>query len=303
MSKYNIAIRTHAMKLVKKYGVCETARRMCISRTTIWRWKKNGIEPKKRIYKLVKFEEIRDRMWSFITAVKCVNVRMVQAAMKEVHGVDMSRKTVCKYIKKLGLSRKRVSARGTSKLATPERIAEYKNAYMRAVEHGRTLVSFDECGFSERVKALYGYSPVGKPCIVHNSGSWHNHTLLMAVFSTGRKEYFIFNGPVDKSAFQEFIEYLALDETHVIIADNASIHKYMTLRRNRAEILYTPPYEPDSNPIELCFSQVKGKFRELNTMLRPDVLALVSDSVEAAATGDLVISCFRHVYDDYVMQP
>ena len=101
-------------------------------------------------------------MWSFITAVKCVNVRMVQAAMKEVHGVDMSRKTVCKYIKKLGLSRKQVSARGTSKLATPERIAEYKNAYMRAVEHGRTLVSFDECGFSERVKALYGYSPVGK---------------------------------------------------------------------------------------------------------------------------------------------
>ena len=55
-----------------------------------------------------------------------------------------------------------------------------------------TIQGCDECGFSERVKALYGYSPVGQPCIVHNSGSWYNHSLLMAVFSTGRKEYFIF---------------------------------------------------------------------------------------------------------------
>ena len=141
------------MKLVKKYGVCETARRMCISRTTIWRWTINT-EPKKRIYTLTKFEEIRDRMWSFITAVQCVNARMVQAAMKEVHAVEMSKDCV-QIHKKLRLSRKRVSTRGTSKLATPERIAEYKNAYMRAVELGRTLVSFDECGFSERVKALY----------------------------------------------------------------------------------------------------------------------------------------------------
>jgi len=302
MTKYDIAVRTHAMKLVEKYGVCETARRMCISRTTIWRWTVN-IEPKKRIYTLTKFEEIRDRMWSFITAVQCVNARMVQAAMKEVHAVKMSKKTVCKYIKKLRLSRKRVSTRGTSKLATPERIAEYKNAYMRAVELGRTLVSFDECGFSERVKALYGYSPVGQPCIVHNSGSWYNHSLLMAVFSTGRKEYFIFKGAVDKSAFEEFINYLNLDETHVIIADNASIHKNLDLRRNRADILYTPPYEPDSNPIELCFSQAKREFRERNVMLKPDVPVLVSDSVEATITQDLVISCFQHVYDEYVTQP
>ena len=138
-------------KSVKKYGVCETARRMCISRTTIWRWTINT-EPKKRIYTLTKFEEIRDRMWSFITAVQCVNARMVQAAMKEVHAVEMSKKTVCKYIKKL--SRKRVSTMGTSKLATPERIAEYKNAYMRAVELGRTPARVHEPGQAEQVLLL-----------------------------------------------------------------------------------------------------------------------------------------------------
>ena len=125
----------------------------------------------------------------------------------------------------------------------------------------------------------------------------------MAVFSTGRKEYFIFKGAVDKSAFEEFINYLNLDETHVIIADNASIHKNLDLRRNRADILYTPPYEPDSNPIELCFSQAKREFRERNVMLKPDVPVLVSDSVEATITQDLVISCFQHVYDEYVTQP
>ena len=107
-----------------------------------------------------------------------------------------------------------------------------------------------------------------------------------------------------KSAFEEFINYLNLDETHVIIADNASIHKNLALRRNGADILYTPPYESDSNPIELCFSQAKREFRERNVMLKPDVPVLVSDSVEATITqDDLVISCFRHVYDEYVTHP
>ena len=73
--------------------------------------------------------------------------------MKEVHAVEMSKDCV-QIHKKLRLSRKRVSTRGTSKLATPERIAEYKNAYMRAVELGRTPARVHEPGQAEQVLLL-----------------------------------------------------------------------------------------------------------------------------------------------------
>ena len=58
------------------------------------------------------------------------------------------------------------------------------------INDGKILVSVDECGFSERLKPHDGY--VGKPVIVKTTGGWVHHSLLMAVFSDGRKEFVTF---------------------------------------------------------------------------------------------------------------
>lgn len=300
MPKYHIAIRSHAMTMVGKIGITQTAKRMCISRSTLWRWKKNGIQCKQRMFDSKLFEQIKHIFYVFVVSTKSVNARIIRAMLRDVHNISLSLKTVYKYIVKLKLSRKRVRTRGTSKKDMTELIAQYKRLYLEVCAQGKVMVSIDECGFSEKIRAVYGYSPIGEPCIVRNRGSWKNHSLLMAVFSTGEKKYFVFDGAVCKAAFEAFIDSLRLDEDHVILADNASIHKGLRLLKNKATILYTPPYEPDSNPIELCFSQVKRVFRELNVGLDEDVLSLVGESVETAITPKLVKSCFRHVLEKYV---
>lgn len=300
MAKYHIAIRVHAMNLVKDFGVVSTAKRMCISRTTLWRWKKFGIGSIKQKPRKGMFEKAREFVTNFLRTTPCVNGMIIQKALIEGGLPKISTKTIFRYIKALGLSRKRVVSRGTSVHATPERIESFKIAYKDAVASGKVLVSVDECGFSERVKSLYGYSKRGEPCIVKNSGSWKNTSLLLAVFSTGEKRYFLFDKAVNKQAFAAFLEHMALDDHHVVIADNASIHKKLTLRKSKATILYTPPYTPESNPVELCFARAKRIFRSLNVMIRPDVTAIASESVERGVTDSLIRECFDHVLRTFV---
>ena len=300
MTKYKLPVREIAMSFVKKFGVVETSRRLEISRVTLWRWKKFGIACKQRHDESKLFSRAGSLMHDFILATQCTNARAIRYFLQKDHGIFMSVKTVYKFMSRLRFSRKRVRHRGTSKKPVAELIEEYKRMYREHILAGKTFVSVDECGFSERHRMLYGYSPVGKPCILKTSGGWKNHSLLMAVSSNGDKSYTIFDGSVKKEGFAKFIDSLNLSQNHVVLADNASIHKNLKLTRP-ACIMYTPPYEPDSNPIEMCFSQAKRMFRERNAGV--DVKSLIVACVDEAVTPGLVIKCFDHVSRTYVGTP
>ena len=112
----------------------------------------------------------------------------------------------------------------------------------------KAIGSLDECGFSERLKPLYGYSPIGKPLILKTSGSWVHHSLLLAVFSDGRKAHMVKKGAIKRVDFVKFIDTLKLDAKTMLVMDNASIHKRMELQTT-PDICYRPPYSPEFNPI------------------------------------------------------
>ena len=54
-----------------------------------------------------------------------------------------------------------------------------------------------------------------------------------------------------------------LDETHVVIMDNASFHKgsetAALIRGSGARLLFLPPYSPELNPIEKDFANIKRR--------------------------------------------
>lgn len=83
----------------------------------------------------------------------------------------------------------------------------------------------------------------------------------------------------------------------MVIADNASIHKNLHLQ-TPVQMVYTPPYEPDSNPIEMCFARVKHLFRARNT--GTDIPGLIRECVEEAVTPELIAGCFDHVRRTFV---
>jgi len=80
----------------------------------------------------------------------------------------------------------------------------------------------------------------------------------------------LWEGTCNTDIFNQWLEDLLcplLDETCVVIMDNATFHKSVKTRElietKGAVLLFLPPYSPDLNPIEGDFAALK-KIREYN---------------------------------------
>ena len=219
----------------------------------------------------------------------CTDSRTILIFLKENHNINISVKTILKFIKKLGFTKKRIRTRGICKgnnnLLKTNFITTYKNA-------------IDECYFSEKIHPLYGYALKGKSPIIKINGSWMHHSLLMAVSSNGEKKYLIKKGSIKRTDFCEFIDSLQLDNNSCIIIDNASIHKKLTLNTNHV-ICYNIPYSPETNAIELCFGIIKNYFRKNNYSSLFSVPDLIEKSIKEL-NPKMIINSFRHVFNHYI---
>lgn len=93
-----------------------------------------------------------------------------------------------------------------------------------------------------------------------------------------------------------FLTYLkevlcpTLQTGQVVVMDNLSAHKVEGVKEliqaTGAELRYLPPYSPDFNPIEPCWSVVKQRLRQLKArsvaaidVALPEALALISPKI------------------------
>ena len=198
---YCVNVRKLALRMVKKCGVMKTSELTNISRSSLWRWKLYGVDPKRRAFESKLFEQITEVLRCFLENDPCTAAKEIVYFLRAVHCIHLSRKTASKFIRKLGLSRKRARTRGKCKGDLGTLVGNFCYTYKQAVHEEKTVGSLDECGFSKRLKPLYGYSPIGQPLIIKTSGSWVNHSLLMAVFSDGQKAHMIKKGAIKRDDF------------------------------------------------------------------------------------------------------
>ena len=294
---YCIKVRKLAMRMLLICGILKTSKFTNIHRCTLWRWRKYGVDPKRRAFTSLLFSQVKDILSEFLTATICTDAARIKIFLKEVHGFDICTKTIYKFIKRLKFSRKRIRSRGTCKGDLASLIANFKSKYHSYVAQNNVLVSIDECAFSEKIIPIYGYSLKGTAAIVKISGGWTHYSLLLAIFSDGNKAYYIKKGAIKRDDFTIFVDSMSLTNNHVLILDNASIHKKLTLKNN-VKICYTPPYSPDYNPIELAFSQIKRTFRKSNNG-KTTIKSMIDSAVEKF-TMDQSVSCFRHVNTTFI---
>ena len=206
----------------------------------------------------------------------------------------ISKVTLSKYVNKLGFSRKRAKKRGRCKNNALEMLTKnFIDKFDQSKTANTKFVCIDECGFSENLRPLYGYSKKGEPLTIHTSGGWTHYSLLMAVFQCGKLNFSIKKGSINKSNFQTFINRLQIDDSYSIVMDNASIHKKLTLDCN-PNIIYTPPYSPQFQPIELCFANIKRRFR--NKFVENNVSEAIKESV-FELSPEIIKSCFSHAFE------
>ncbi len=153
------------------------------------------------------------------------------------------------------------------------RRGEYK-AEMAAVI-GR-LKFLDEAGSNIAMTRLYGRAKRGSRVIdsvPQNYGE--NITMVACLSAAGLTAPMTVEGAVDGAVFKAYVEQVlapTLIKGDVVIMDNLGAHKVKGIREaieaRGAKVIYLPPYSPDLNPIEKCWSKIKTYLRAAKARTR-----------------------------------
>ena len=115
------------------------------------------------------------------------------------------------------------------------------------------------------------------------AGHWQSFTLLGAISDSGLLATMTIEAATDAEVFQAFIDQVLaprLRPGQIVVMDNLSAHKVASVRQSieaaGASLLYLPPYSPDLNPIEKCWSKIKQMLRSLK--------ARTAEALQAAMT-------------------
>ena len=198
---------------------------------------------------------------------------------------NISASTISRAIKNKMPSGKRYSRKKITHLAkerfTPENML-YTQLFINYVssKDPYTLKFFDEAGvrIPEVGTRLYGDSPVGERCVeVTRKCPSPNHTLnALTSLYDGVAYFSILDGPTNTAEFLNFFDEVCqstsptterplLEIGDTVIMDNLSCHHFEggeiledIFNDMGIELLYTPVYSPDLNPVEHVFAKVKN---------------------------------------------
>lgn len=134
------------------------------------------------------------------------------------------------------------------------------------------LVFLDETGASTNMARRFGRALKGKRCIAAvPHGHWQTTTFIASLRHDKITAPMVLDGPMTGDAFRIYIKAVlcpTLKPGDVVVADNLSSPKIAGIRAAieavGARLLYLPPYSPDLNPIEKCFSTLKALLRKMS---------------------------------------
>lgn len=133
------------------------------------------------------------------------------------------------------------------------------------------LVFIDESGCNIAMTMAHARAPAGERVAEKRPTNWgQNITIVGAIRPDRVLCHQVLQGSMNKVRFIDFVENTLcprLEAGNVVILDNLRAHHAtevrMAIEKRGAEVIYQPPYSPEYNPIELCWSFIKGWLRRL----------------------------------------
>ncbi len=163
------------------------------------------------------------------------------------------------------------------------------------------LKFIDESGTNIAMTRLYGRAPRGQRVtgsVPQNYGQ--NITLLAALSATGVEAVMTVEGATDGDVFRTYVrEVLAptLSKGDIVVLDNLGAHKVEGVREaieaRGARLIYLPPYSPDLNPIERCWSKIKTALRAAKARTREALEAAIRQALLTVTEPD-ARAWFKH---------
>jgi transposase len=152
----------------------------------------------------------------------------------------------------------------------------------------------DESGINIAMTRLYGRAPRGERVLGSAPQNYgQNVTMLGALSCTGLTAMMTVEGATDADVFRVYVQEVlcpTLREGDIVVADNLSAHKAAGVQEaiaaQGARMLYLPPYSPDFNPIERCWSKLKTCLRAAKARTREALDEAVTRALATVTEAD-----------------
>lgn len=156
------------------------------------------------------------------------------------------------------------------------------------------LIFLDESGVTTEMTRRYGRAFGGERVREANpAGHWKTLTLLGAMSLEGLVAAMTVEAPTDREVFLAYLEQALcprLKKGDVVVMDNLSSHKVAGVRElieaAGAELLYLPPYSPDFNPIEKCWSKLKQALRSAKARSVDALQQAISEAIPSISSSN-----------------
>ena len=183
---------------------------------------------------------------------------------------------------------------------TPENIEKRKEYCIWAASLEQSDVVFlDETGFNLQTHRRRGRSKIGTRAVIERPGSRGNNISVCVALSATRgiikwhARIGAFNGEHYAKFISELLQQPAFQlRTHYIIQDNVSFHKTETVKncftgqRIQHYQKFVPPYSPQLNMIEECFSKIHRYVDSKQKDDRFELLQLIEEACNSVTAAD-----------------
>jgi transposase len=117
--------------------------------------------------------------------------------------------------------------------------------------------------------------------------------MLGALDVRGVRAMMTVEGATDAEVFETFLKRVLLRKLRpgdIVVLDNVGARKPENVRRliksRGARLLFLPPYSPDLNPIELCWSKLKGLLKEFGARTRAALDEAIRRAMDLVGADD-----------------
>ena len=210
---------------------------------------------------------------------------LAKIVKKKYNDFDITPRQLRNVIRDNNITRKRTKHEHfpVTRYGTPiEKQKELDKFYKKVDEYKlNKIISLDETSIKPAMLKEYSRCKLGKRCVVKTDNSYifRKFTLLVAIKNSKCVGWKLYEkGGMTKERLVEFLEEFVFDKykNHLIVLDNAGSHRnnYVkdAITESENNYLFSVPYTPKTNVVEMFFNQIKHYLKLNKKVLRFDEL-------------------------------
>lgn len=277
---YPIELRERVVEAITQDGLTieEAAARFKVGTASVKRWRRRhrrgkGLAPDPMGgVRVTNWNDQRRKVLrAIVEATPDATLDEIQEQLADEHNIEASTSSISRALAALGLTRKKKTVR--AKQRDRDDVVERRSEFMALMPSldSQRLVFIDEAGINLLMRRTYARSQVNTRAeCKEDVGYAKNITMIGALTLDGLEALFTIEGACDGQVFMVYIEKVLseiLRDGDIVVMDNVKFHlseRVASLIESLgASVLYLPPYSPELNPIEECWSKVKTHLRKV----------------------------------------